>query len=519
MADEKKYETKYTEALQKKNRKKYVTEDGTKVEQWGKHIRVEDKYCAYQVDQDRLKNVQDDLAAAYAVADPEAMEALNRVVAAAKEAMKLPEDTKDMLKEAAGIVRDAVQAFVDAAPYIHEAALELSELEPYIEAELKKTKYAAMTVDEFLSLKDEEAAELWPELLERARKARETKSLPVQKKGGALNSFSMLNDNITNKWIDLSNIFQHLEPDGQLTMAFNGQPLPEGTKYPVRIKNPATYTDKAGELITAPAVDSMVSITYTGELNGRMAKIDKYDQSLFNSVCSLYAAGRKTIRIDEILEHNTQNKGRHFTAKQIDRAILSLRKYAGTRLFIDLSQEVKNKLITLDGEKITGYKIDREMFRYTGNYIQTENGASIYAITIDEEPILLTYAAAKKELITIPVEWLELKGLQATPENIILRDYLAREIHQYLHGYRNNDVINYETLLKQIEVDIKSIDPQKKYRYTEKIQKLLNGFTNKGIIGGYEVRSGEKNEVLGFKIYKPGKTAAGQLPPGNNADK
>ena len=391
---------------------------------------------------------------------------------------------------------------------ISEALQEFADLQPYIDAELSKSKYGKMTTDEFLSLPDEEMSALWLKLWEKARKAQEVGDLPVIERRKISKAY-MVNDKITNSFAGLEDIFKHIEPDGQIAMKFNDTPLPEDTKVPVIVRDEKEVRKEDGTNLVKPAVYTMVSLSYKGELKGKAARITPYDQSIFNTVCSIYATGHRTMTLNDIWRNNTQAKRK--TApndKQLSRIKQTLEKYKDTDIYLNLENEIKNKLISPDGEKITPI-VEDQLLHYRGYDCRTESGKSIaYGIEILSDPIQLSYAQAKHQILNIPAHWLELDKVSATEEVIAIRDYLIKAIHQYINGYRNNKVINYDALLKHVGVDMKEIPRQEKGRYTKKICKLLDGFVKKNIIGGYVVRNGEKNEVLGFELRTVEETAA-----------
>ena len=313
-------------------------------------------------------------------------------------------------------------------------------------------------------------------------------------------SFKMLNNKVSNSYLSLQDIFLSLDPDGQITM------IPEISdpdyKQEVIVRHPVA-NKKTGKIIKQQVI-SLVSLNYYGDLSGKLARIKGYDQSVMNAVCSLVAAGNMIFTLEDIWYLLTQKDRRKNkpTKKQLERIKLSLHKYEGTKIEIDVSDELKEQLLTADGERIM--PIIKENLLYFREFVgRTESGREIGAIQLIKTPILWEYSMAKAnpQIVTLPIEWLQLgSSINATEDNIALRDYLLKEIRQMQTGNRDNYVINYDSLLKVIGIKMDDLDRRYKGKYTQLIGELLDAFRDKGIIAGWSQRNKSKNKVVGFEI-------------------
>ena len=310
-------------------------------------------------------------------------------------------------------------------------------------------------------------------------------------------SLLMLNNKITNSYYDLQDIFLDIQADGQIAMKFND--LPEDYKQEIIVRNERNY----GKVVKKQ-VSSFVSLQYFGDLNGKLARIKGYDQSVMNAVCSLVAAGNAVFMLEDIwylLTQKNRQKNKP-TKRQLDRIMLSLHKYEGTKIEIDVTNEINANLLTADGERIK--PVIRENLLYFRELIRrTEKGKDVVAIQMIKTPILWEYSMAKAnpQIVTIPVDWLKLESnTNATEDTIAIRDYLLKEIRQMQTKNRDNPVINYESLLRTIGVKMDEIDRKKKGDYTRTVCNLLDAFKEKGIITAYRQRNKQKNKVVGFEI-------------------
>ncbi len=299
-------------------------------------------------------------------------------------------------------------------------------------------------------------------------------------------SYKILNSKIAKSYVNFQDYLTKLDNNGQLTwLPLNDQQ----NKAKVMVKQATN---------TAPPVLSVVSLTYNGDLQGKLSKINSYDLSILNTIYSLILAGNRAFLIEDIYKTMTQKS--KVTDKQLNKIRERLYKLHGHRIRIDVSEELKAGILKLNDERIINGFFEDDLIQLPLLDVVTESGSIKTALSFDRNPILLQYSLAKNhEIITEPVSLLEMK-CRATEETISIRDYLIREIHQLKRGYRKNQNINYENLLNFIGFDMEKKNRTYKQRITQDVLTILDGFKEKNFIKDYQVINGAKNKILDFKI-------------------
>lgn len=393
-------------------------------------------------------------------------------------------------------IKETIEYIIENAPLLTFGAEEMQELEPYIEEELKKPEYRGITLDELWERDTDfsvgyakPGSELDKVLeLARAAKAKATKQTNAYKPISRPTSYTMPNAKPANKYLALQEMLTQIDPDGQMRFL------------------PIEDTRNRAELIVRNAtakkreVVDIVSLSYYGDLDGKAAKIKSYDQSIYNAVASLLQAGNKVFLLEDIYKTITQKT--KATSAQLKRIKAGLDKFSATRIRLDVTNEIENGMIAemyLDGERIVNGIMEEALLQYRSFTVITDKGTTKTAIEILSEPVLLYYSLIKNQIISIPVELLELPG-NATEETISIRDYLLREINQLIKGYRNNETINYINLLKYIGVNPENMSRTERSRITSTICGILDNLRDKKYIKDYKVKNGAYNRVLGFEI-------------------
>jgi hypothetical protein len=290
-------------------------------------------------------------------------------------------------------------------------------------------------------------------------------------------NYKYLNNKVANKYLTIQDNVTELNQDGQITFLPLNQPI---------------------EVNKTPQVLTLVSLSYMGELQGSLAKLKAFDMSVLNAVCSLYYAGNSAFSLEELYKTMTQKE--KATSNQLEKIKISLMRLNGHRISIDVSAEVKGKVIKNDESIIQNGFISSNLLQYKEFSVTTERGKTKTWIQILDEPILFSYSKLKNnQIISVPVKLLEM-NCRATEKTIAVRDYLIKEIHQMKRGYRNNMQINYDNLLKHINFDTKEKSLTQKNRMTNDIFCILDGFKEKKFIKDFKVINGQKNKITHFEI-------------------
>ncbi len=185
------------------------------------------------------------------------------------------------------------------------------------------------------------------------------------------------------------------------------------------------------------------------------------------------------------------------TKNQVEAIERSLEKLKSIKVYIDLTDEVKHKIIEdkqplIDAgilkdhnDKIKKAVIEDNMLHFRKGEIVSEKGKVFKSIQIVGEPTLLTYNRAKKTLITIPMEYIGLAGQNATDKTIAFQDYLLMRIFGFKNRKMRENKVLYDTLYRDSGQE-KPEDSKGFIRDRETITKMMEEWKAKGLITGFE---------------------------------
>ena len=212
--------------------------------------------------------------------------------------------------------------------------------------------------------------------------------------------------------------------------------------------------------------------------------LTEFHRTVFNAAISQILTGN-TLFSDSMIartitgKENAEGNIIHLISEVMDTLIR-------TRASIDATQEAKAfGLKGLENVKYEGALLD--VRRITA----TINGQTLECYKIIAEPWLLTYAKAKNQLDTYDVRRLNapFQAISATQENISLVSNLLNHIVAMLNpNSRIGNIILYETLyqLAGIDAPTEATAETKRRRLRNTIHKILDVWTNEGLIDGYE---------------------------------
>ena len=204
------------------------------------------------------------------------------------------------------------------------------------------------------------------------------------------------------------------------------------------------------------------------------------------------------------------------TKSQISTIEKSLEKLKSIKVYIDMTQEVRHRLIKDkkpliaagvlcdQSDNIRKAVIEDNMLHFRKGELTTESGKVFKSIQIIAEPVLLTYNRAKKTLLTIPMEYIGLESRNATDKTIAFQDYLLMRIFGYKNRKMKENKILYETLYRDAGQE-KPEDSKGFIRDRETVAKMLREWKDKGLITDFaEIKEGRS--YTGIVFY------TGQMP-------
>ena len=263
-------------------------------------------------------------------------------------------------------------------------------------------------------------------------------------------------------------------------------------------------------------VTSMCSFSYVNDVdlealnrNGRY-KITGYDRRVYNAVGTLWLNHQQVVSLTEIFGAMSGYAKSNPSSKQLKAVERSLIKLRSIRFYMDLTQEVKariikdidvlveNGLLKSKTDKIKSAVIDDNLLHIRVGTITSEQGKVYKSIQIVTEPILLTYNRAKRSLLSIPMEYIGLTDFNATEKAIAMQDYLLMRIISYKNGKLKENKILYDTLYRDSGIE-KPKTPKDFSRDREIIRKMMGEWEKKGLINAcVEVKKGRSFEGIVF---------------------
>ena len=281
---------------------------------------------------------------------------------------------------------------------------------------------------------------------------------------------------------------------------------------------PTVVREKHGK---AEQVISYVSFSYDNTVDlerlnkkGRF-NITAYDRRVYNAVSTLFINGRKTISLLEIFNVMTGYAKTNPSTSQMETLEKSLGKLKSIRVYIDLTDEVNNKMIQdkqplIDAgilknhsDKIKKAVVEDNMLHFKKCNLESDQGKEFKVIQIIGEPALLSYNKAKKTLLTIPMEYIGLEGQNSTDKTIAFQDYLLMRIFGYKNGKLRENKILYDTMYRDSGYE-KPQDSKGFIRDRETIVRMMEEWKRKGLITEFsEVKEGRSYTGLVFYMAEP----------------
>lgn len=269
-------------------------------------------------------------------------------------------------------------------------------------------------------------------------------------------------------------------------------------------------------------VETTCILTYAGDnvhLSGRQP-FTEYDRNVYNAVSSLYVYGDQSHVVTPAMVYRAMTgltDSEKPTAGQLAAVTRSLDKMRFIRARIDCTEELKMRRITLNSKQINGGEIDTYLLTADAIKVQA-GGQTVRAYRIIKTPILYEYAAAVKQVLTLPASVLDVKELNPggsigarlpnTESRILIKGYLIRRI-EGMKGKNglSNPVISLYDYQRDGETHqgLYSIagkpdaDRKEMQRIREDAEKMLAYWTATGYIKAFEAQT-ERKKITGYKI-------------------
>ena len=276
-------------------------------------------------------------------------------------------------------------------------------------------------------------------------------------------------------------------------------------------------------------VETTCVLTYEGDnvhLSGRQP-FTEYDRNVYNAVSSLYVYGDQSHIITPAMVYRAMTgltDTEKPTAQQLAAVTRSLDKMRFIRARIDCTEELKMRRITLNSNQINGGEIDTYLLTADAIKVQA-GGQTVRAYRIIKTPILYEYAAAVKQVLTVPAYVLDVREtseitidgkkkltigtrLPNTESRILIKGYLIRRIEGMkgknkldnnviaLYDYEKDDGPHkglYSTAGKP------DADRKEMQRIREDAEKMLSYWVARGYIKSFKTKT-ERKKITGYII-------------------
>ena len=255
------------------------------------------------------------------------------------------------------------------------------------------------------------------------------------------------------------------------------------------------------------SIPVMMSINYDGDITQEgtnsidynRARIQGFDTNVLDAICTILETGQNDIYVsalDALLNgrENIQAVGK----KREERILLAFRKLSGTRVRLDITNELKGKYAeAFEALDLKSGVLDAAMLEYTGLELANYAGQKTYVIHVDKMPAIYQYSKAKGEITAFPTALLE------TPERAeerftTLKIALLKRITLINKRVMSENTILFESLYRAAGLEEKT-DKSLRKRERDTLIDMLVCWKKQGYIKDYEAYYKGKS-FAGFKI-------------------
>lgn len=316
--------------------------------------------------------------------------------------------------------------------------------------------------------------------------------LPISR----IKTYSMMNDKLNKEVVSKNGIFEQT-PDGQMRISWGYDAAAAGSKA---------------------EIGTIVSLLYDGDESVKVKRQSAFNEAVHNAVNTLWYFNEQknpgtelVVTAEELWRvMNGKQAGDtsvKVTAKQLQKVRASMDFQRATLCTINLAEQIKAHLITLDDERlIDGVMSDNLISAFYGSFT-TETGRVVEGYAIKRPPILYTYNQARKTLLYLDFDLLDTTGEINNSENVIeFRSYLLREIKvMRMHAWTNDYSTRIKLATLYEKTGIKPPEDRKEAKKNrDKIEGLLTAWMKKGFIESFlPVKEGKAHNVIGYDIILP----------------
>ena len=286
----------------------------------------------------------------------------------------------------------------------------------------------------------------------------------------------------------------------------------------------------------ADEMPAIMALTFE-DIKGKLSKQPSaYDMAVLNAISNLWYYWSKDnpqkplyVTAQEIWRRMNGKQNKDGSAKpssaQLAKIDASVNNMRHIDIYLDFSAELAAKRINLDDERLTGGSITDYFLNCSPIKFLTERGRTVQGYRINTEPVLYTYNAAKKHVLSFDFALLDTSSTLRDEDNVTeFKQYLLQQILLMKNGYRDNKKILLDSLYKATGIKTpeeriagreyknentkRAIIRREAGGDRDKIEKLLDSFKAKDWIKGYSpldskgkvIKKGERKPVHAYSI-------------------
>lgn len=313
-----------------------------------------------------------------------------------------------------------------------------------------------------------------------------------------INTYGMMNDKVNH----------HLIGGDIFTQATNGQ-------YVLAIKTNQAAKGREQVIVST-------ALTFEGVETNLTKRMTAFDSAVYNALSTCYYYNSRDNRGSNLyitpqeiwrIMNGTQDANKNPSPTQLKRVSASIDKMRFTRLYMDITEEIKGKYISdIEDERIKGGSIDASLLHADKVTFTTEKGRIIEGYEIMKEPILYTYNAAKNHILFCPLEMLDISDTTGNEGNTTeIKNYLLQQIILMQNTKRSRRIL-FDTMYSSIGLETPEQRTDKESyvndnTYKTKIKQEAKKDRDKAaaILESWKA----KKFIKGFKLVKKGSSFIG----------
>lgn len=333
-----------------------------------------------------------------------------------------------------------------------------------------------------------------------------------------ITTFGLMNDNASTHLLQDADDIWKDEANGQVTVKWAIPQLPQKQEQ----------------------VKTYIALTYEGTEGKITRKLTAFDKAVYEALATRFYYWRQDnpekplyITPQEIWRTMNGKRAGDGQAKpgkvQVNKICNSLDKMRFTRVYMDISDEIRPFNLQINDERIIGGQIDSYLLNSSKVEFMTDKGNKVEGYQVSEEPIIYTYNSLKDHLLFVPYDLLDTSATTSDSEYVTeFRNYLLQQIQLMKNAvegkgkFKRNNIILLDTIYESTGIlppdqraastSFTSENAKQTYiRKTrkadrDKIEGILDAWKAKGWIKGYKALNSnneelkERQQAKGYRI-------------------